>query len=472
MPKFERVVPEDSEENNIVLGMIISSEFIKQIQKVYRQEFFGQFYTRTVAKWCMDYYLKYDKAPLTDIKSIFESEKIKIPDPNKAETISIFLERINDKYVEENKKYNVEYYADRALEFFKDASLLSLEEKIRGYRLRADYVQAEAVVSAYQRVEKNIHAGIDVFEDVNEMTNALRFIDGDDSLFSFPGELGKFIRPAKRKDFMAVSGPAARGKSMWLQEIGFLSLLSGNNTILFLFELPKEDFLKRQAKRITGCTESTSGESGPVEISIPFFDYNYERNGMIHQRKEMRKSIELSETLRKMDAVKKISKNKKLKIIYAPENTMSVEDVNSHIENLRHFDNWVPDVIITDYADAMKAKRNDEKRHQIDEIWSGHRSMAQYWDAAVITGTHTKVHTLDKDIKQSDLSEDYRKLNHVTLAFGLNQTDEEQEQGIMRINILKDTRARRRGTYEAVVLQCLDIGQVILDSRVIKKENK
>lgn len=472
MPKFERVVPEDSEENNIVLGMIISSEFIKQIQKVYRPEFFMQFYTRTVAKWCMEYYLKYEKAPLTDIKSIFESEKIKITDLDKVETISIFLERISDKYIEENKKYNVEYNADEALKFFKNASLLSLEEKVRGYRLRSDYLQAEAAVSAYQRVEKNIHAGIDVFEDKDEMMNALRFLEEEDSLFSFPGQLGKFIRSVKRKDFLAVAGPAARGKSLVLQEIGFLSLLNGNNTILFLFELPKEDFFKRIAKRITGCAESSADDNGPIEIIIPFFDFNYEKNKIIHQRKEIRDTIRLDETFRKMDAIKKITKNKKLKIIYAPENTMSVDDVNSHIENLKHFDNWIPDVIITDYADAMKAKRNDEKRHQIDEIWSGHRSMAQYWDAAVVTGTHTKVHTLDKDIKQSDLSEDYRKLNHVTLAFGLNQTDEEQDQGIMRINMLKDTRARRKGTYEAVVLQCLDIGQVILDSRVIKKEIK
>jgi hypothetical protein len=471
MSKIERVTPGDSEESNIVLGMIVSTEFIKSILKVYRPEFFSQFYTRTVAKWCMEYYEKYEKAPLTDIKSIFESEKIRIPDSDKAETISIFLERISDKYIEENQKYNVKYYSEEvALPFFKNANLISFRDRVEGYRLRGDYLSADAEIAKYQRVEKNIHAGINLFHDIDPIINAFKIENEQDYLFSFDEGLGKLIRSVKRKDFMAVCGPAARNKSFYLQEISFISTLAGNNTIIFLFELPEEDFIKRYAKRITGYTDISKDKY--CEIIIPYFDNNYELNKLVHHRKEMRRTIDLQETLRKMNAVKTVIKNKKLKVIYAPERTMSVADVNAHIENLRHFEGFVPDVIITDYADAMKASRRDEVRHQIDEIWSGHRSMAQYWNAAVVTATHTKVHTLDRDIKQSDLSEDYRKLNHVTLAFGLNQTDEEQENGIMRINLLKDTRAKRLGMHEAVVLQCLDIGQVILDSKLVKKEGK
>lgn len=475
MPRFERVVPEDSEESNIVLGMIISSEFIKSIQKVYKPEFFTQFYTRIVSKWCMEYYQKYEKAPFTDIKSIFESEKIRIPDLDKIETISIFLERISDKYIEENQKYNVEYYTDKAVEFFKNASLLSLEEKIQGCRLRGDYTGAEAIVSGYQRVEKNIHAGIDIFEDIDATIEALSSRNEGDTLFHYPGALGELLGPIRREDFFVWAGPGSRGKSWWLMETALISVLNGLNTILFSFELPEKDYLIRLAQRLTGCLEPKDNEYDPdsEEIEIPYFDHNYKSNHLIHHRKEIRDRIKSEETIRKLRAAKKIIKNKKFKIIYAPEKTVTMSQLNADIDNLIHYEGFLPDIILTDFAEALAPEdRREEKRNQVDDIYSAHRALAQKIKAAVFTGSHTKVHTLEKDIKKSDLSEDYRKFNHMTKGAGLNQTDEEAEQGIMRINPLKNTRGKKKNIYEAVVLQCLDIGQVILDSRIIRKEGK
>jgi hypothetical protein len=472
---IERVVPEDSEENNIVLGMIISSEYIKSIQKIYKPEFFTQFYTRAVSKWCMEHFEKYGKAPLTDIKSIFETQKAKIQDPDKIETISIFLERINEKYIEENKKYNVEYNSDRAIEFFKDSSLLALEERIRGFRFKKDYAQAEALVSKYQRIEKNVHSGVDVFEDINSTINAINSRNEGDTLFYYPGELGRLLGPIRREDFFLWAGPGGRGKSYFLLETALIAVLNGLNASLFTFELPEKDYLIRLAQRLTGCLEPPENEYDKMseEIEIPYFDFNYAKNNLIHHKKELKYRITSDEAARKLRAVKKIIKSKKLKIIYSPEKSKTISDINADLENLVHYENFIPDVILTDYADVIKPLYKDEKRHQIDEIYSWHRSIGQIYKAAVFTGSHTKAQTLGRDIKGGeDLSEDYRKYNHMTKGAALNQTDEEDEQGIIRINPLKNTRGKKKSIYEAVVLQCLDIGQVILDSRVVRKEGK
>jgi len=141
------------------------------------------------------------------------------------------------------------------------------------------------------------------------------------------------------------------------------------------------------------------------------------------------------------------------------------------LDNLEHYDDFVPDVIITDYADITRSENRGEKRHQIDEIWLGHRFISQERNCLVLTASHSNKATFDRDIRQGDLSEDYRKLNHVTWAGALNQNEEENEQGIMRLSVLADRYQRFNGMNEAKVLQCLDIGQVCLDSRVVRKDS-
>jgi hypothetical protein len=89
---------------------------------------------------------------------------------------------------------------------------------------------------------------------------------------------------------------------------------------------------------------------------------------------------------------------------------------------------------------------------------------------AMVTASHTNKATFDRDIRQSDLSEDARKMNHLTLAASLNQNEEDMENGVMRIGVIKDRFHRFSKMYEAVVLQCLDIGMPYLDSRLVKKQ--
>ena len=93
------------------------------------------------------------------------------------------------------------------------------------------------------------------------------------------------------------------------------------------------------------------------------------------------------------------------------------------------------------------------------------RGLAQLRHIAVVSASQSGRETLKgKDNQASDVSEDIRKVAHVSRFATLNQTPEENTVGIMRVSC----GIRRDGkTVDdcAVVLQCLDLGVAHLQSK-------
>jgi len=872
---YERKVVTKQEERDIITGMIVSTSFLQQCQAFCKPELLTLSYARTVAQWCMDYFGKYQKAPVADIKGI--ELTLQFADGEKREAITDFIQSLSQKFEGEDN-FNTGYGVDKAVNYFKGLSLVSLTDRVRQSIIVGDYGGAEAVISKYKRVEKNVSAGIDVWHDKDAVVRAIRDRDDRDTLFQFPGELGKLVRPFRRRDFAVIVGPGKRGKceigenevllpsgklkkikdivkdkdkkvvsfdfskgkfvksdiTVWhdngkqstykiktrtgreitvtynhplykfregwktiesglssgdyiavpsrlnffgkkmiprdhvkllayliadggltgpsviytkadlilkqdfkriilnlgdiakpcgdkniscrvvkknsgtlpsqtrilisgygmnheksihktvpdvifelkkdlvkeflktlfsgdgsifkdgieyssgseklirqvhhlllrfgivskikskevdntiywclnirdssftlkfideigfygkknkrsisllshfenkkqrsyldvipstyfpilkrkiensgihrysqvfktilypkkginsnltksmlekvnkklkdeeiknllssdilwdkiesieymgkentyditapehsnfvsndiishnsfiLTEVAFLCSLMGFNVLFFSFEMPEEDILLRLYQRITGQVSPVGNdEKDSCEVSIPYFSSN---GGVDHVR-EKRKIVNIKDVFQKIEGIKVMAKSGRFKLECAPSGSMSVPDMLNKLDNLEHYDDFVPDVIITDYADITRSENRGEKRHQIDEIWLGHRFISQERNCLVLTASHSNKATFDRDIRQGDLSEDYRKLNHVTWAGALNQNEEENEQGIMRLSVLADRYQRFNGMNEAKVLQCLDIGQVCLDSRVVRKDS-
>ena len=88
------------------------------------------------------------------------------------------------------------------------------------------------------------------------------------------------------------------------------------------------------------------------------------------------------------------------------------------------------------------------------------------------TVSHTNKETLYRDVRDSDVVEDIRKVNHVTMLIGVNKLQLDKEQRVQRLSVLDDRFADFNPMREAVVTQCLDIGGVYLDSRLQYKGTK
>ena len=466
---YERVTIEKDQERTILIGMITNTDFLKKIRPLYKPELLTLPYAKAVASWCIEYYDKYDKAPFKDIKAVFESKKPQIRIQEHLEMIDIFLSGLNDDYI--SSDFNTDPEIDRAIRYFKGISIDNLVERLRGYRIIEDYNQAEAQIAKYKRIENNFGTGVDVLNDPEGARESLikREID---SVLEFPGELGKFLRPITAKDFVGFVGPAKRGKSFLLLEAAYLTFLNQKNVLFISLEMPVDEVRMRLMQRMFGKLEPNSGLEG-MEISIPMFDKNYDITKKLYHIKENRKCIESCDIINVFGELNKFVRNKRFIIESFPTGGLNVANgIIPLLDNYEHYDNFIPEAIFIDYCDIMapEPSSSGETRHKINDNWLAVRGLGQELNIPVFTVSHTNKNTFDRDIRQSDMSEDNRKLNHLTLSIAINQSEDEMDEGLARLSIIADRFRRFSKLSECHITQCLDIGMPVLDSRVVKKK--
>ena len=463
--EYERRSIDKDPERDIIIGFIISDEFIKQVNPVCKPEYFTLYYSRTVYEWCIDYYNKYQKAPFKEISSIFEHKKQYIRDQAQADTIQLFIEKLSEKF-EKNTEFNVQYQIDKAITYFKERALDLLSDKIKIAKMSGDLSQAEAAVSNFKRVEKGSGNASSVWCDVEDAVKSIRS-DDRDILVKFPGALGEVIRPLTSDDYIAFIGPPKRGKSFWLMELAVLGSLSRRNVLFITLEMPQRQLKTRFFQRVTGQLVTRYSEFEELkDVEIPYFDANFDITNKVFKRKEKKEQMSVKSVVRKMRSIQSLVKMDNLRIIEAPSNSMTEDILNAHLDNLEHFDDFIPDMIIVDYADIMAAKVRQDHRNSINEKWEALRTVGQQRKCLMATVSHTNRATLSRDCREDDVVEDIRKLSHLTMCIAINQLQEDKENGVQRLSVLEDRFYESNPLKQAVVTQCLDIGAVCLDSRI------
>jgi len=159
---------------------------------------------------------------------------------------------------------------------------------------------------------------------------------------------------------------------------------------------------------------------------------------------------------------------KSFRLATYPNNTLTITGIKMKLDLWERQYDFVPDVIIIDYADLIVPETKYDFRHQQNEIWKGLRRLSQEkGEPLVITVTQSDAESYEKDtLTLSNFSEDKRKFSHVTAFFGLNQDRKgvEKSVGIMRINVLILREDEFTITKQVKVLQNLKRGRPYLGS--------
>ena len=464
--EYERKSISKDDELAVVTGLITSSEFTKQVIPLYKKEYFTLNYTKIVSGWCVDYFKKYDNAIGLDIMAVFDSEKSGIRDQAVADSIETFLLNLNERY-EQSESYNVEYNVDKAVKFFKIGALDIMINQVTMAKLSGSLEVAESAIANFKRVEKSGGEATSVWGDEQEAMRAVREDDNDDIMVRFPGDLGKVIRPLTRDDYIAFIAPAKKKKSFWLVETSILASLNKKNVLFVTLEMPTRQLRKRIYQRVTGTVVSDyHNENEGCEVSVPYFDSQWASNGRIIKRKEQKKYISTRAVLKKMKNISSLVKSDNFRIMGFPSKSLTVKDLERHLDNLEHFDDWTPDVIVLDYADILATESRGDSRDQINDKWEELRRLHQQRKIMMVTVSHTNKLSMARDVREEDVVEDVRKLNHVTMCIGINQNDKDKEVGVQRLSVLIDRFHEIIPSKEAVVTQSLEFGGICLDSRV------
>jgi hypothetical protein len=163
-----------------------------------------------------------------------------------------------------------------------------------------------------------------------------------------------------------------------------------------------------------------------------------------------------------------MTNERRFKVSTHPNNTLSLTQIRAKLDIWEKEDEFVPDVIIIDYADLLATDKRMEFRHQQNEIWKGLRRLSQEkGQPLVVTATQADAASYEKGrLRLSNFSEDKRKYGHVTAFFGLNQDPKGREKaiGIMRINELILREDEFDMSREITILQNLRRGRPCLAS--------
>lgn len=495
-------------ERQILTGMIVSDTFLREVRNIYKPEYLEIGFAPIVAKWCLDYYEQYTKAPKEVIKDIFRRWCKENDDEEKQEFIKEFLHTLSDEY-EHGDKFNAEYLIDKTETHFKARAFKLLAGDITACLSKNDVEEAENVLSDFRKVERVTSRGIDPFDDKEAIHSA--FNSTMEPLFKVPGALGRLWNSQLTRDsFIGLMGPEKRGKTWWLMFLGNQAHRGRCNVAEFqVGDLSEAQRVRRQHIYLSKKSD-LSKYCG--ELLVPVLDCEYnqkdtcekkyrlgsygiiDKDGNVEedfdpkykictlcQKKsprdfkgalyhELRPAVDpltWREAWKAGQEYKNKVRAKGYKLSTHSNNSINVEGIRNILKLWEDQEGFIPDVIIIDYADILAPERGGTKefRHQQNETWKALRRLSQDLHCCVITATQADAASYgQKSVTRANFSEDKRKFAHATAMYALNQTPEEKRKGLMRIGPLVVREDDYDENYNVHVGQCLQIGRPYLFS--------
>jgi len=495
-------------EKQIATAFIVSTPFIRAIIPAYNPSFSQSDFCRLIIRWAIDFYSVYKECPNYHIQDVYNAERrAKRLEGETSRLIAAFLRDLSERYEQDVPNFNHRVILDAAVIYFQDRALQLHVDKIQALREAGEYRAAEAEITNYRVPMMVAHsAGKDFLTDKDSIIEAFAEEDEDeDLLFQLSGALGQLIGPFYRDDFIAVAGPMGRGKTWCLQYIALEALLANLDVAFFsmgdmTIKQMKQRFhrmlvgLPRRAgtylypvwdchKNQTGiCTMRERKGTGRLISSgekpknfqeaqdwVPCVVCKGERNYRVAtwvEEQPFKEVITWSKALKRGAGLRRMLKGR-LMLEAWPRKMGGFADIRATLDIWRHHFNFVPSVIVTDYADIMKDEsRSNEYRHQLNWLWEAHDSLAKETHSLVVSATQTDRSTYrgDTNVGGDNISEDIRKLAHVSTMFALNQSSYDKQLRRMRISIIKSRHEDCDQERECYVLQQFDCGQFCIDS--------
>lgn len=463
-----------SQEKAILIGMITSTQFLRDVEEYYKPEYMEMEIAPQIASWCFRHFKRYGAAPCKAIQDIFGAWVRGKPDPEVKEYVEEFLEHISEEY-EKAEEQNIPFLVDKTIRYFKFRSMKLLVQGIQDSLVHADDVEgAEELLNQYKKVEVVLSDDVDPFVDETAVHDA--FNDTQDILFKVPGRLGELITPQLTRDsFIALLGPEKRGKTWWLMYLSLMAYRARKNVAFFsVGDMSKNQMLRRMGifyahksdrprycknvyAPILDCLKNQKNEcTEQCDIGIKdsdgkiisFDDKDYTPCSECRDEKDFVgmtwkyripdvMPLTEREAFTALQKHKTTMKGKTFKLSTHSNRSLNVKGIIQKLDTWERTEGFIPDVIVIDYSDILKPEpesKGKATRDEQNETWMALRKLSQDTHCCVITATQAAATSYDKEsIGRKDFSEDKRKFAHATAFFALNQTAEEKRMGMMRI---------------------------------------
>jgi len=422
-------------ERAVLTAMLVSRQVLAAVEQ--RWESPGLFATRwsnLAAGWAVAHYRKYRKAPGPAIESYFDAWA-ETGDRDTVRILEAYLGGLSAEYEALRRKTTPEHVLDLAKTLFTRVRLQQLRELLESDLEGGDVEAAEQRVEAYRKIEIGAGAGVDVLDDEAAVTAA--FESRAEPLVVYPDALGGFFDTSLyRGAFVAFMGKEKVGKSHILQDMAIRAVEQHRRVAYFeVGDSTQNEVLRRLGSRVAGRPLKAEPYRVPLSIEppegkgMPAVEYKTVRPKTPISAEEAVAALrELGEAVHDTSA---------LKLSCHPNSSIGVGGIEGVLDGWAR-DDWRPDVVIIDYADILAPPDTRlDKRDQINETWKAMRGLSQRRQCLLVTATQTDADSYSaKVLGRDNFSEDKRKYAHVTGMVGINQTAQEKDDQLYRLNFV------------------------------------
>jgi len=431
-----------SEERTILTALIVHDQVLAKVHAAMagEKEPFKNRWSNLIAEWCFAHFEKYKKAPRRAITERFSEYAETSKDQDAVDLMGSFLDKLNTEHDQLAEEMNAQYLIDTASSFFQKVRLERLAQTITDSIAAGDIERAQLCFDEFTPAAFAASDWSDPFS-IAEIKDAFdRTSDERNILIPLPGDAGTFLSPhLKEGGFISFVGPDKRGKSFWLMEMAWQAIRARRRVLYYaLGDMDKQEVQMRLYSRISFLPIAKDVEIAlPVRLSVPrrkedsyAVEYGPRK---IYPRITGKEVWDATKTLR-AEGADGVSR---LKLLCRGADEVSASMIEADVLECCRQD-WVPDVVIVDYADLLLPESRTARmdfRHQVDATWKILRRIALNNHSLLMTATQANSGSYGAALLGPDhFSEDKRKNAHVTGMLGINQTDEEKELGIYRLN--------------------------------------
>ena len=455
---LNREVIKTLDEKDFVTSLIMSDKCCQVLLPYVKLNYFEVDYARTVVSWVNDYYRKFKHAPKDDISSLYRVHCDEIQDEALKELVLNYIQELANSEIQIN---NEDYLLDRSKDFLDYKALQNYTEELNACLQTRSMDKARKIQADYKKINTVELNEADIM-DINDAEIIQQALDeSEEELFPLPEALSKTFGIIHRNDFISLLSPAKKGKSWLLQYLAIQALRAHLNVVFVSMEMTRAEVIQRLWKTMFGA-HSGLIKAGSYE-GARFVEDSYEEG---KYRSEI-VNINVKEGMGKnvQDLQKELRTSNQyaghLRVIAYPAFGASVIDITNRIEELAN-DGFVTDVLIIDYADITKPiGGGSEVRNQLDSIWKHLRGFSMKFHCATVTASQTNRGGFSSSVVGAEtISEDIRKICHVTSLVSMEQTPKMKKKHIMRLRNI----ALRNGESSddpCVFCQCLPLGQFV-----------
>lgn len=421
------------EERQVLIGMIASRAVLGPIAARWEPGLFPSRAGNLIGSWCVEHYGRYNRAPGREIATYLDRwAGTADRDPETISAVESLLAGLSDEFERMRQDISPQFVIDAAARLFNRHRLVELRRLIDADVAAGDVERAETRVGQFRKVEIGAGAGINVLTADEEFESA--FDQRADVLVQYPGAAGNFFGKAlAREGFVAFLGKPKVGKSRWLFDVAWRGLEQKRNVAYFeMGDMTKAQLLtQRISTRVCRMPLAAGRYEYPTRLEpgndhLPNLetDVRHAETGITpeHERLERRR-------------FGRLVGDQRFKLSCHPAGTLTVPAAEQILETWMR-DDWTPDIVCFDYADlAASTDRRADPLDQTNDTWIKLRALSQRLHCLVVTATQCNRAGFDvRTLRREHVGGDNRKLAHVTLMVGVNQTAQEHELGLYRLN--------------------------------------